>query len=340
MAHAPVASMLARIRAPVTRGRFHLPVPPIRSFSYPKEGVFQPNSPPREIPGFGPAPPLGQSQVQPSFASQPQQPNQPPQEPASKSGRWFRFMPRWWNILIGIYVGGTAVFQVHQRFAFLSPIEPDSEEDKEELDELFAELDEYSIVQQLQSEKKYVDGKGYVPVWEEYTAYSGFSDDRKPQRLTTGPLAGSAGVAAQRVYWNEDLKQCFLFINFGPAVCGWPEVVHGGAVTTICDETLGRVAIRTSEAKTAITAHLEVKFEDKVVPGLWYLLVAGIDGARESECTDRKKYVRGALVCVNEATPQKDGESLTDVHVHCQANGESPSRCWRQTFLTCGKVYS
>lgn len=223
----------------------------------------------------------------------------------------------------------------------LSPLPPGTEEDIEELEALFEELDSFTLVQQLRSATRHISGRGDVPVWKEYKAYNGIKDDgRRSERLTTGPLAGSAGVAAQRVFIDEDTGALHLFVNFGPGTCGWPDTVHGGAISTICDEALGRVAIRSFEGRTGVTANLEVNFKDKVQPGLWYVLVAAPLAPPDEETGKRKRVVNGVLCCASAVAPRLDegsqippslkksaGDptsgtmSLLDTHVHvtCRA---------------------
>lgn len=113
----------------------------------------------------------------------------------------------------------------------------------------------------------------------------------------------------------------FCFINFGPACAGWPNVVHGGAIATIADEALGRVAVRRTEEHTVVTASLEMKYTAKVEPGMWFVWAAAMDSRKVS--TERKKYVQGKLVCCSEVAPSLVPESvmLGDVHVHAEAKG-------------------
>lgn len=91
------------------------------------------------------------------------------------------------------------------------PATPGSEEDVEELSLLAEELDALPLVQELREQVHEVDGV-LQPVWREWVAYSGMKD-RRASRLTTGPLAGSAGLAAQVVFWNESKKELLLFVG-------------------------------------------------------------------------------------------------------------------------------
>lgn len=63
-------------------------------------------------------------------------------------------------------------------------------------------------------------------------------------------MGGSAGIALQRVFWLEDDKKAVSLLWFGRGMAGWPGVVHGGALATVMDESLGRVALRLFPSKT------------------------------------------------------------------------------------------
>ena len=183
------------------------------------------------------------------------------------------------------------------------------------------ELDSIALVQQLRAAVTIDENGESKPAYREWTAYEGFTGlmGRRNQRFTTGPLAGSAGVAAQRVFWNEQEQHLILFVNFGPRTTGWPNVVHGGAIFTIFDEALGRLAIRTVPAKTAVTATLDVSYLEKVEPGQWFVIMAGMDDSKTS--TDTKRWVSGILACCNQDSPSKEGDEISDVHPHATAQG-------------------
>jgi acyl-coenzyme A thioesterase PaaI-like protein len=63
-------------------------------------------------------------------------------------------------------------------------------------------------------------------------------------------MAGSAGLAVQRVFWDEEKQCATTVVWFGSGMAGWPGVVHGGALATVMDESLGRVAVRLLPERT------------------------------------------------------------------------------------------
>lgn len=163
------------------------------------------------------------------------------------------------------------------------PLKPGSDEDREELEALKEEFDTLPIVQDLRSQRFVDPMTGQVaPVWQEWRAYKALSDptspiaslSRRENALSTGPLKGSQGFAAQTVFWNESGKMAMIFMNFGEAVCGWPGNVHGGAIATFFDESLARVAGRCVKSGSTVTAHLDVDYVAPCHPGQWYVIAA------------------------------------------------------------------
>lgn len=175
--------------------------------AYPKEGVFQPNSPPREYPQY-------EQQPQPQSTRLPRQSRsfQPPPPPPQPPKQRFRVrLGRYLGLLILSSIGYVSAQLVAPYLLPVMPAIPGSEDDVEELSMLAEELDALPLVQELREQMHEVDGV-LQPVWREWVAYSGMKD-RRASRLTTGPLAGSAGLAAQVVFWNESKKELLLFVG-------------------------------------------------------------------------------------------------------------------------------
>ncbi|KAJ2901915.1 putative thioesterase family protein [Zalerion maritima] len=113
----------------------------------------------------------------------------------------------------------------------------------------------------------------YDPEWVSWDAYGGIDASHRPNRITTGPLAGSKGVGAyQRVWRKESTGEVIVVLWFGSATTGWPGVVHGGMLATIMDECLGRTAIRCFEDGTGVTARLEMRYRAPVGSNGWVVV--------------------------------------------------------------------
>ncbi|KAH8431595.1 PaaI family thioesterase [Aspergillus melleus] len=130
------------------------------------------------------------------------------------------------------------------------------------------------------------------PDYVEADVYGNYSEEDKIGRLTSGPLSGSRGLALQKVFWNEKEKKAVSVVFLGPGLEGWPTVVHGGALGTVIDESLGRVAIRHLPARTGVTANLEINYRAPVYSGNFYSFHATVDQERSN---DRKAYVTGEV---------------------------------------------
>ncbi|KAH8662288.1 HotDog domain-containing protein [Xylariales sp. PMI_506] len=126
-------------------------------------------------------------------------------------------------------------------------------------------------------------------------------------------MSGSRGLAYQRVFHNATTGEFVTVIYFGGAMAGWPGVVHGGALATVLDESLGRCAIMRFPARTGVTARLELAYRKPTVTNTFYAVrvrpvideadeVVAKDGSRKS---DRKLWVQGSVetldgkVCVD-----------------------------------------
>jgi acyl-coenzyme A thioesterase PaaI-like protein len=135
------------------------------------------------------------------------------------------------------------------------------------------------------------------PNWQSWDAYSVFTPDERPHRLTTGPLGGTRGLGGyQRIFHNASTGEFISVVYFGGALAGWPGVTHGGLIATILDESLGRCAIRQLGAGTGVTATLELKYLKPSVTNSFYVVrcMPVLEGASE-----RKRWVEGRLETID-----------------------------------------
>ncbi|KAE8349931.1 HotDog domain-containing protein [Aspergillus coremiiformis] len=164
-----------------------------------------------------------------------------------------------------------------------APAAPGTSEDNVKLEEIRRVYEiGLPIVQELRNNPDYVEAD----------VYGNYSEDDKNHRLTSGPLKGSRALALQKVFWNDKEQKAISVVFLGHGLEGWPTIVHGGALATVLDENLGRVAIRTFPERTGVTANLEIKFRAPVYSGNFYTFHSCIDQERT---TDRKAYVTGEV---------------------------------------------
>ncbi|RYP06015.1 hypothetical protein DL764_003432 [Monosporascus ibericus] len=149
------------------------------------------------------------------------------------------------------------------------------------------------------------------PEWTSWDAYSGFEDSetspasdagvaprrrRREARLTSDALAGSRGLAYQRVFRNDTTGECLSVVYFGSGTAGWPGIVHGGCLATVLDESLGRCAILRFPSRTGVTATLELTYKAPTRTEAFYVVRARpTSGEAASGNSDRKAWVEGSV---------------------------------------------
>lgn len=99
-------------------------------------------------------------------------------------------------------------------------------------------------------------------------------------------------VTTQKVFYNRKEKEAISVVFLGEGIEGWPTIVHGGALATVIDENLGRVALRSFPERTGVTANLNINYRAPVYSGHFYTFHSRIDQERS---TDRKAYVTGEV---------------------------------------------
>ncbi|KAJ5887444.1 hypothetical protein N7495_007485 [Penicillium taxi] len=213
------------------------------------------------------------------------------QNPAIQPSRWRR--SPWTRRLIyaGIFwaVGASLGLGISTESA-PQPI-PGSVEDQLKFLETEQFLDSLTLVQDLRRN----------PDCTETVAYESFGPEQKLHRLTSGPMAGTPHsvprhcdqilsnrlFSVQRVFWNEKEKNLTSVVFLGNGLEGFPLLVHGGALATVIDENLGRVAIRHFPARTGVTANLNINYRHPTFSNMFYSLHTTLDLERS---TDRKAY--------------------------------------------------
>lgn len=94
--------------------------------------------------------------------------------------------------------------------------------------------------------------------------------------LTKSPLfqiSGSGGK--QKIFFNRGAGILTTLIYFGDGVEGWPEVVHGGILSTLFKEAMERLASEVFPPGTSSEpSKMNISFQQKVQPGDLYQLSA------------------------------------------------------------------
>lgn len=65
-----------------------------------------------------------------------------------------------------------------------------------------------------------------------------------------------------------------MFVYFGNGVEGWPDVVHGGILSTMLKEAMERVASEVFPPDTGQLSKMTIQFKKRVIPGEIYTVYA------------------------------------------------------------------
>jgi acyl-coenzyme A thioesterase PaaI-like protein len=132
------------------------------------------------------------------------------------------------------------------------------------------------------------------------------TDAMRRRQLTAGPLRGARKIMMSKTFLHESGREVTALYCLGTALCGFPNVVHGGVLVTVMDEAMGRLASRILGVP-AVTARLSVDYKAPTLASrgeagggsLWP--VVGKDAefvvlkAEVEELGERKAVVRGRL---------------------------------------------
>ena len=172
--------------------------------------------------------------------------------------------PRGRGIRIAVYVLATGiVLGTVVRFTIDPPAlaEPGSDEDAKLLGIIQRKAASLAIVKQLSADPSWTSWDAYTTLPSDGAEVDVEAEERRRRlRLTSGALAGARGLAYQRVFRNAATGECVSVVYFGEGTAGWPGVVHGGALATVLDESLGRAAILHFPSRVGVTARLELTY--------------------------------------------------------------------------------
>jgi len=126
-------------------------------------------------------------------------------------------------------------------------------------------------------------------------------------KLMSGTLRGHRKITANVRFVHKDGLRAVSLLRIGNALCGHPNVVHGGVLATVADEAMGRLAIAQFPDGGGVTARLEVNYRApaRAVDGVFIREGVVVLEAEVVEGGERKAKVRGVL---------KDAEGKTLVN--------------------------
>ncbi|KAK6066499.1 UPF0644 protein PB2B4.06 [Seiridium cupressi] len=186
---------------------------------------------------------------------------------------------------------GTSVGSLFRLSVSPPPLpEPGTKENDYMVASIHEKAEELPLIQLLSSD----------PSWESWHAYG--TEERR-RTLTSDAMSGCRGLAYQRIFHKRETGEMINIVYFGGGLSGFPGVVHGGALATLLDESLGRCAICRFPARTGVTANLALDYKKPTLTNAFYVLkmrpvitegdeIVSADGRKKS---DRKLWVQGTL---------------------------------------------
>ena len=126
-------------------------------------------------------------------------------------------------------------------------------------------------------------------------------------KLMAGTLRGHRKITANVCFVHRDGVRAVSLLRIGNALCGHPNVVHGGVLATVADEALGRLAVAQFPDGGAVTARLEVNYRApaRAVDELFVRDGVVVLEAEVVEVAERKATVKGVL-------KDEDGKTLVN----------------------------
>ncbi|KAG7101153.1 hypothetical protein HYQ44_019634 [Verticillium longisporum] len=118
----------------------------------------------------------------------------------------------------------------------------------------------------------------------------------RPAHLVTGPLSRDEALGQiHQVYRDPLTGQLSLLLTFGADTQGFPGVVHGGAIATVMDEAMGRIAaqaFRRRGAGAPVTATMDVRYVELLQP--YVLVVVRMDPMDDAAAARHEAKLRRA----------------------------------------------
>ena len=134
----------------------------------------------------------------------------------------------------------------------------------------------------------------------------------RPHNLTGGALLGEDKIEVPPLNFSEkeaELPTLVQISYLGPALCGHPDIVHGGLLATILDEGLARACFPALPNKVGVTASLKIDYR-MPCPGSSYVVLK----AQTTKVEGRKAWVKGWIELLGEedgtGTPLVEAEAL------------------------------
>uniref|UniRef100_A0A060T7W8 ARAD1D02750p n=1 Tax=Blastobotrys adeninivorans TaxID=409370 RepID=A0A060T7W8_BLAAD len=139
------------------------------------------------------------------------------------------------------------------------------------------------------------------------------SEDRKSYSLTPGILMGKdkitpspmALATKQEIVDETTYSELYVIYELGPKICGHKNIIHGGLLATLLDESLCRCGFAVLPNKVGVTASLNISY---LAPTPANSLV--VLKAHTTKVEGRKVWVEGATFLLPRAEDYNPNDEL------------------------------
>ncbi|KAF2471907.1 Thioesterase/thiol ester dehydrase-isomerase [Lindgomyces ingoldianus] len=159
----------------------------------------------------------------------------------------------------------------------LTMFTPDNEQHQEIEKFIFT----HPLTQRLTEDAKYIASRPHLKI----------PPNMRAQNLTGGTLLGEGKIAVPPLQFTTADGSEFASIQYlGPALCGYPGIIHGGLLATLLDEGLARCCFPALPNKVGVTASLKIDYRRPVLAEQYVVL-----RAETTKVEGRKAWVKGWL---------------------------------------------
>ncbi|KAI1319366.1 hypothetical protein EDD11_004232 [Mortierella claussenii] len=141
--------------------------------------------------------------------------------------------------------------------------------------------------------------------WKRRTAYSLVTEDYRVNHLTAGTLRGDNKLGTNpALFQSVDETRVMSILHVGKALCGHPNITHGGLLATVLDEITAMNAIPNLPGKTGFTANLNINYRHPCMADQFIVAHSEITSVE-----GRKAFVKATLKTI-EGTLLADATAL------------------------------
>ncbi|KTW31876.1 uncharacterized protein T551_01137 [Pneumocystis jirovecii RU7] len=147
-------------------------------------------------------------------------------------------------------------------------------------DEVENYIEKHPLVQSLRSDSSFSESRPHLNV----------SLKQKSNNFTLGVLSGKGKISvAPYCFYDESTKRIIVILHLGPQICGYNNIIHGGLLATLIDESFARCVYLASD-RIHVTANLNINYRSPAKANQYYVLKATI-----SKTEGRKTWVNGHI---------------------------------------------